>query len=181
MNDDKKLWLLQKYEDGTFFLYHWTSMLAKKGYTVLTDEQAQPLIKLVAENKNNTSYLEEGGQGVKVTNQTVELIKVKPPVDAEVKSDSSIIEDVVSTDAEAPNLDEVRDICIEQEDIQAQDMAMVQGFKHKTQLEEFMLSKYQCEIPMGRLSTMKAFANNILVQLAKDNRLYTVDNIIKTD
>ena len=44
-----------------------------------------------------------------------------------------------------------------------------------------MLEKYQCEIPSGQLSTMKVFANSMIGDLAKDNRLYLVDDKITSN
>jgi hypothetical protein len=78
------------------------------------------------------------------------------------------------------NLDQVRDINVSQEDIQAAEMKYIRSLQHKTSLESHMLTKYQCEIPMGRLDVMKAMANGMINDLAKDNRLYYVDGGVVT-
>lgn len=192
MNDDhnmfekcdkpEQLWLVQKYDNGDFFLYHWTPILAKKGYTVLKESDAKSLLDLVRKKKNNVRYLEE--DTFKTTNDTIKLIKVVPDEETEIEEgeDENTAKLVASVSADAKDvdrpLDEVRDIEVTQEDIMSKEIKVIASFKHKSTLENHLLSKYQLEIPMDRLSVMKAIANKMITDLAKQNRLYLVDGLI---
>jgi hypothetical protein len=37
-----------------------------------------------------------------------------------------------------------------------------------------MLEKYQCDIPVGRLTAMKAIANSMIADLSSGDRLYLI-------
>ena len=184
----EKLWLLQKYDNGDFFIYGWTTLTAAKGYKVLTQEQADPYIKLLVKGKGNAKYLDntELFDDATETNQESgwtrdeklrkKLLENAGLDEADDSETQEIVDDVASKGVKRGNdLDEVRDINVSQEDIQALEMKHIKSLQHKTSLENHMLTKYQCEIPMGRLSTMKAMANSMITELAKDNRLYFVD------
>jgi hypothetical protein len=182
-----ELWLLQKYDNGDFFIYAWTTILAAKGYKVLTAEQVKPFLELQNRGDNNVKHLEDVSvfDDAKETNnkagfQRDEAIRKKLLEDEGLadKSDEEtqgIVDDVSGRGGESADLDQIRDINISQEDIQADEMKYIKSLQHKTSLENHMLTKYQCEIPMGRLDVMKAMANSMINDLAKDNRLYYVD------
>jgi hypothetical protein len=186
MKTNEKLWLLQKFDNGDFFIYGWTPIQAAKGYKVLTAEQVKPYLDLQAKGENNVKYLKdvEIFDSAKETNNKSgfnrdEAIRKKKLEEAGLKNDEDtqgIIDEVAGKgEAYKPNLDEVRDIEFAQEDIQAAEMKYIKGLQHKTSLESHMLTKYQCEIPMGRLDVMKAMANGMINDLAKENRLYYID------
>lgn len=178
MKAKSDLLLMQVYDNGDFFLYGWTPVLAAKGYTPITKDEAEPYIKLTRLKKNNTRFVDNTTfiDTVKVTDSAGELIPVKPPEDGEDEATQDIIKDATK-DGEPRVIsdDEVRDIDVSQEDIQAAEMKYIKGLQHKSSLEKHMLEKYQCEIPLGRLDAMKAMANSMINDLAKDNRLYYVD------
>jgi hypothetical protein len=186
MKTNEKLWLLQKFDNGDFFIYGWTPIQAAKGFKVLTSDQVKPYLDLQAKGHNNVKYLDndEVFESAKETNNKSgfnrdEAIRIKKLEEAGLKNDEDtqgIIDEVAGKgEAYKPNLDEVRDIEFAQEDIQAAEMKHIKGLQHKTSLENHMLTKYQCEIPMGRLDVMKAIANGMINDLAKENRLYYVD------
>jgi hypothetical protein len=181
-----ELWLLQKFDNGDFFIYGWTPIQAAKGFKVLTAEQVKPYLDLQSKGDNNVKYLDDLDifESAKETNNKSgfnrdEAIRIKKLEEAGLKNDEdaqAIISEVAGKgDKYEPNLDEVRDIAFSQEDIQAAEMKHIRGLQHKTSLENHMLTKYQCEIPMGRLDVMKAMANGMINDLAKENRLYYVD------
>jgi hypothetical protein len=182
----EKLWLLQKFDNGDFFIYGWTPIQAAKGYKVLTAEQVKPYLALQDKGQNNVKYLDdvEVFESAKETNNKSgfnrdEAIRIKKLEEAGLKNDEdcqAIISEVAGKgEAYKPTLDEVRDISFSQEDIQAAEMKHIKSLQHKTSLESHMLTKYQCEIPMGRLDVMKAMANDMINDLAKQERLYYVD------
>jgi len=192
MTKGRDLYLLQVFNSGDFFVYHWTPTLAKKGYKVLTIDEAKVYMDLSKKGKNNVSFLQDEGDELVATNLThgyVEpkrvLASVEEPEPDEVAEDiedaddsdtQSVIEDAVKDNAEKPvSEDEIRDIHVDQEDILAAEMKHIRGLQYKTHLEKHMLEKYQCDIPVGRLSVMKAQANDMLTKLAKENRLYFVE------
>ena len=203
MKNQSDLFLLQKFDNGDFFIYGWTTILATKGYKVLTKEESTPYIKLIKEGKNNLRYLKakefevldeavatDNCSGVKWDEkeelrlkreqgiETDEVIEAEDELEAVTES---IIDKAVSVEVDAPqDLDEVRNINISQEDIQLAEQKHIKGLRHKSTVEKHMLEKYQMEIPPGKLDVMKATANNMIVQLAKANRLYTVDGKITT-
>jgi hypothetical protein len=160
-------------------------MQAKKGYKVLTPDQALPLIELAKEGKNNVEHVETTEQ-FEIFETAREIhkanfieTKIIPELEAESET-TAIVAEAVSkqVDVAPPDLDAVRDIHVDQEDIQAQEMKFIKSLQHKSSLEQHMLEKYQTEIPMGRLDTMKAIANQMLCDLAKENRLYLIDGKI---
>ena len=173
---DGKLWLFQVYENGDFCLYHWTPFLAKKGYKVMTDEEAAPLQKLLGIGKGNMKYVDS-----KEVKESLGEARVEgEPVDEDDDlDDNPIIDDVISDTREnAPPgdrpLDEVKQLIVTQEDIMAREIKYIKGMTHKSTLEKHMLEKYQCEIPVGRLTAMKAIANSMISDLSESNRLYLV-------
>jgi hypothetical protein len=188
--DTGKLWLLQKFDNGDFYIYGWTPIQAAKGFKVLTEKEVKPFLDLQSKGKSNVKYLDDARifDDAKETNnkagfQRDEAIRRKlaevegvADEDDDDEGTRNIVDDVSGRGEESSiNPDEIRDINISQEDIQSAEMKHIQSLQHKTSLENHMLSKYQCEIPMGRLSTMKAIANSMITELAKENRLYYVD------
>jgi len=187
VDKSENLWLLQTYDNGDFHIYGWTPALAKKNLRPITDEQANHLMQLIRSKRNNVKYVDDPGDLFMTQEELSKLIKVKPRADMEddIEDDDEntreLIKSVVKTDKvdEPKNLDEVRDINISQEDIMAAELKAIQAFKHKSSLEKHMLEKYQLEIPPGRFSVMKALANKMITDLAKENRLYMVDGLIE--
>ena len=178
MRANPDLLLMQVYDNGDFFFYGWTPVLAAKGYTPITPADAEPYLKLIKLKKNNIKHVDNTTfiDTVKVTDEAGEMIPVTPPEDGEDEATQDIIKDATKDgEARVVSDDEVRDINVSQEDIQSAEMKHIKGLSHKSSLEQHMLEKYQCEIPMGRLETMKALANSMITDLAKDNRLYYVD------
>jgi hypothetical protein len=187
----EELWLMQKYDNGDFFIYGWTPILAAKGYKVLTTEQAKPYQDLMAKGKgqNNVEFLEDT-ELFDIAKETAqksgfvrdEMLR-KEALAREGITDENDDEETVDLVGKVAgtgedtthNLDQVRDISTSQEDVQAAEMKHIKSLQHKTSLENHMLTKYQCEIPMGKLSMMKAMANSMINDLAKENRLYFVD------
>lgn len=189
---EEKLFLLQQYDNGDFFIYGWTTILAGKGYKVLTSEQAAPLIELSKMKKNNVAFIEDKSvlKGIKkieeVASKTVPVKPIEEPDEADDADDADdedtqeVVKEAISNpDETKADLDEVREISVDQETMQAREMKYIRKIEKKNDLEEHMLKKYQCEIPEGRLSAMKAIANSMISDLAKENRLYLVDNSVK--
>ena len=202
MEKPKGLYLLQKYDDGTFFVYNWTPMQATKGYKVLTAEEAEPYLELAKTGKNNELYL-EGEARTKIDRMEPTNFKtVKAQADAKkkripnipeippmevpeeefdeesaVNMTDSIVEDVVTQPVEkkADGEEKPKPLSVSQDEIFEMEIDYIRGLQHKSTLETHLLDKYQLEIPIGRLATMKSFANQMLKDLAKDNRLYLVD------
>ena len=174
---DGKLWLFQVYDNGDFALYHWTPFLAKKGYKVMTDEEAAPLQKLLGIGKGNMKYVDS-----KQVKESLGEARVEgQPLDDidEDDVDNEIIADVIESakDNAPPGekpLDESRALIVTQEDIMERELKYIKGMTHKSTLEKHMLEKYQCEIPVGRLDAMKAIANSMISDLSETNRLYLV-------
>jgi hypothetical protein len=161
-------------------------LLAKKGYKPITDEQAKELLELTKQKKNNIKFVKNGIEMFAATNESSKFIQVD--VDGAVVDDEEddtetrdIIGNAVKTklNTEPKKLDDVREISMSQEKIQAEEQRAITGFQHKSTLERHMLEKYQLEIPPGRLSVMKAQANKMICDLAKQNRLYLVDGQIE--
>lgn len=182
------MWLLQTYDNGEFFLYKWTPILAaKKNMKVITKEQAQPLLQLTNEKRNNVKFVKNPGKLFADREELIELIPVTPKAEEKVQDNDDnntrdIVKNVVKTsenDNEPRNLDDVRDISVSQEDIMAAELKAIASFKHKSSLEKHMLEKYQIEVPQGRFTMMKAHANKMITDLAKENRLYMVDGLIE--
>jgi len=178
------LWLMQKYDNGDFYIYRWTRILAKKGYTVLRPGQAKPLLKLQKIGKNNVKWLDEKSlqaiyANASETDHKAGFMKEqKIPELTEDKETQAIVAEAVAgaADREAGrDLDKVSDIHIDQEDIQIQETKFIKSLQHKTSLESHMLEKYQVEIPMGKLDNMKTYAKQMINDLAKDGRLFLVD------
>jgi len=184
MKDKTELWLMQKYDNGDFYMYRWTPMLAKKGYKVMTEAQAKPFVQMMKTGKNNVKHIDERSVSLvydtaKETDHKAGFM-IDAPIPEMVDEDSetrAIVAEAVGTHAEGAgnDLDKVRDICIGQEDIQAQEMKFIKSLQHKSSLERHMLEKYQAEVPVGRLDAMKALANQMICEFAKEERLYLVD------
>lgn len=172
---DGKLFLLQRYDNGDFCLYHWTPFLAKKGYKTLTAEEAIPYQKLLKVGKANMSYVEN-----KKMKAELESARVEGEVFDE-ESTNAIVEDVVSNQVvkEDDTIEDPHDLIVTQDDILEQELAFVKSLTHKSSLERHMLEKYQCEVPVGRLASMKSLANSMLTDLSHSNRLYLVAGEIK--
>ena len=184
----KQLYLLQKYDNGDFYVYHWTPSLAAKGYNVLEPEAAQEYLDLQIEGKNNISYLKESStfQEFKDTNEKSgwvdpEEIDIEDLEEFDDGEDSGIIDKIGDTVVreEDTEEDETIDIDISQEDILAKELKYVKGLSHKSSVEKHLLEKYQVEIPVGTLSAMKALANQMLTDLSNKDRLYLVDKGVK--
>ena len=176
------LYLLQLYNDGTFTVYRWTSILARKGYTVMTAEQAKPYIRLANGGKNhidhvkNKDFIDSIKNVVEVSGKNGRALAERLKAAEEASKTDSIIEDAVSKKPDQTiDPDQVRELSVSQESIQIKEAKFIKSLQHKSTLESHMLEKYQCEIPSGRLDHMKAIANSMISDLAKDNRLYLVD------
>lgn len=185
MPKETALYLMQLYDNGDFTIYSWTPILAKKGYKVLTVEQAQPYIALSKMGKNNVEFVKNRKliDSANVTNDISGWNSRRDEEERKIAKASKtdeIIEEVVNTEKPPRQIDddEIRELSVSQEDIQASEMKFIKSVQHKTTLESHMLEKYQCELPTGRLDAMKALANSMISDLAKDNRLYYVDGQI---
>jgi len=189
MGKKPELYLLQLYNDGTFTVYAWTPIIAKKGYTVMTAEQAEPYILLASKGNNHVDYVEDkdfiksiknvtevsGKNGRKLAD--VLAVKEETAVDGDESNTESIVNDAVENvkSNKVVNDDEIRELSVSQESIQIKELNYIRSLQHKSTLESHMLEKYQCEIPTGRLDAMKALANSMIGDLAKSNRLYLID------
>lgn len=168
-----KIWLMQKYDNGDFYLYPWTPMLAKKDYTVLDNEEAEQYLAMQKEGKNNVRFLKDSESFDVMRTTDNKPATVKEPVKDESETEG-IIDDVTNTPLAVDKIgdDEVRELSISQEGIMAKEMKFIKAARHKTTLERHMLEKYQVEIPAGQLTIMKSIANQMITDLAKENRLY---------
>jgi len=183
-----ELYLLKLFNNGSFTVFAWTPILAKKGYATMTPAQAEPYLKLARGRKNNIKYVKDKSfiskikNITEVTGKTGRKLADKIAAEEEGLSTERIINDAVQTDLPDQVIDsgEVRELCISQDVIQLKEMKYLKSLQHKSTLESHMLEKYQCEIPSGRLDNMKAMANSMLTDLAKDNRLYLIDGQVTT-
>jgi hypothetical protein len=187
MREKTKLYLFKLFNNGDFSIFTWSPILAKKGYTVMTPEQAAPYIKLAGGGKANTKYVKDKTFINTVKNVTevsgksgrklAQVIEDKRLEDLDNTSTKEIIDGAVNSDLKAVKIDddEVRELVISQESIQIKETNYLKSLQHKSTLENHMLEKYQCEIPVGRLDTMRAMANSMISDLAKEGRLYLVD------
>jgi hypothetical protein len=174
---DGKLFLYKVTKEGDFTIFGWNPILAKKGYKVITKEEAVPLQKLLGIGKGHLKYIEN-----KKLLEFLDTARVEGeplPEDDDDDMNNEVIADVIDNAKEnAPPgdrpLDETRELMVTQEDIEAQELKYIKGMTHKSTLEKHMLEKYQCEIPVGRLTAMKAIANSMIADLSDDNRLYLV-------
>jgi hypothetical protein len=192
--DTKDLFLLQKYDNGDFYVYAWAVGISKKGYTPITRKQAEPLIDLMKQGKGNKKFLTakslalfdgakatDNSSGVKWEEEEARRQRLldldQETVDMIEGDDNPLIEDVVNSKADGTDLelDAVRNITVSQEDIQAKELKHINKIRSKVGVEEYMLSKYQVEVPHDKLDVMKAVASSIVGELAKSNRLYLVD------
>jgi formate dehydrogenase maturation protein FdhE len=185
-----ELFLLKLFNTGKFSVIAWSPIQAKKGYTVMTIEQAQPYLKLAKMGKNHVDNVknkdfiksikkifEVSGKAGRALAEKVEAQRVEDLENADDSNTKSIVKKVVKDNVKKQMIDdgETRELSVSQEAIQIKEAKYVKGLQHKSTLESHMLEKYQCEIPSGRLEAMKALANSMLSDLAKDNRLYLVD------
>ena len=171
---DGNLFLYKVTKEGDFALFGWSPFLVKKGYKTLTKEEAEPLQKLLGMGKGNLKYIES-----KKILEFLGTARVEgdPIEDNEDDIDNEIVADVVDGDNAPPGekpLEETRKLMVTQEDIEARELKYIKGMTHKSTLEKHMLEKYQCEIPVGRLTAMKAIANSMIADLSSSNRLYLV-------
>jgi len=182
-----ELYLLKIFNNGKFSVIAWSPMQAKKGYAVMTVEQAQPYLKLASKGKNhvdnvkNKAFIKSVKKVFEVSGKAARTLADKA-LEQELEqqdnsSTESIVKDAVSKSAEGTTIDgdEIRELSVTQESIQIKEAKYIKGLQHKSALETHMLEKYQCEIPTGRLDIMKTLANSMISDLAKDNRLYLVD------
>jgi hypothetical protein len=175
---DGELFLYKVTKEGDFTIFSWNPILAKKGYKVITKEEAKPLQKLLGIGKGHLNYIE--------SKQLLEFLKTarvegEPvPEDDDDDMDNEIVAEVIDESNNAPPgdrpLDETRKLMVTQEDIMERELKYIKGMTHKSTLEKHMLEKYQCDIPVGRLTAMKAIANSMIVDLSSSNRLYLVGN-----
>lgn len=186
MEKRKELFLLQKYDNGDFYVYNWTPSLAQKGYVPLSEDDATEYLALQLEGKNNSSYLEENQnfQEIKVTNEKSgwvdpEEIDVEDLVEFEEGDDVGIINDLEQVDNEEVDEDELLKIDITQEDILAKELSYIKRCSHKSTVEKHLLEKYHVEIPVGQLNNMKVMANQMLTSLCNDGKLYLMDGEVK--
>ena len=175
---DGKLFLFQLYDNGDFCIYHWTPFLSKKGYKTMTAEDVAPLQKLLSIGKGNMRHVENEGLRESLGCARKEGEEID---DLDDEIDNQIIADVIEeSKSNAPEggrpLEETRKLEVTQHDILQQELRYIKGMTHKSTLEKHMLEKYQCEIPVGRLTAMKSIANSMLSDLCEGNRLYLVGN-----
>jgi len=191
-------YLLQKWDNGDFFVYRWTPMLAGKGYKVMTAEDAKPYLDLQLVGKSNVSFLEDTKHfdGVKPSNQATEFqavdaegravdVNVADIEDLDDSETQSIISDMYDDAEEIDDyeidgtLDEVKLLEVSQESILEKELSFVKSCTHPKTLEKHFLEKYQIELPQEKFLTVKAMADSMLRDLAGSNRLYLIDNQIK--
>lgn len=180
-----EMYCLKLFNNGKFSIMAWTPIVAKKGYAVLTVEQAKPYLRLAQGGKNhidnvkNKDFIKSIKKVFEVSGKAGRALeeKVKALEEAKASNTDDIVKDVVKDNVknQTVNDGEVRELSVSQESIQIQELKLIKSLQHKSTLEAHMLEKYQCEIPVGRLDTMKALANSMIGDLAKDNRLYLVD------
>jgi hypothetical protein len=189
--DVKDLYLLQKWDNGDFFIYKWAVGISKKGYTPIKETQAKRLIELCSSKKGNSKYLEHKDDialfhDAKATEKSSgvrwdeEEARRKAVDDFDAEENNSIIDDALGmkVEVEAPDINEAKNLSDSQEDIQAKELKHIRSLRFKTKLEEYMLKKYQVDIPTDKLDVMKAVANSVIGELAKKNRLYLIDGKI---
>jgi hypothetical protein len=190
MAKEAELFLLKLFNSGQFVVVAWSPIQAKKGYTVMTKEQAQPYLKLCKMGKNHIDNVKDktfiksvkkifevSGKAGRALADKLEAQRVEDLENADDSSTKAIVKDAVSKSSEGQMIDdgETRELSVTQESVQIKEVKYIKSLQHKSTLETHMLEKYQCEIPSGRLDAMKALANSMISDLAKDNRLYLVD------
>jgi hypothetical protein len=190
MAKEADLFLFKLFNSGQFVVVGWSPMQAKKGYTVMTKEQAVPYLKLCKMGKNHVdnvrdktflksvkTIFEVSGKAGRALADKLEAQRVEDLKDADDSETQAIVKDAVSKSAKGQTIDEgeVRELSVTQESVQIKECKYIKSLQHKSTLESHMLEKYQCEVPSGRLDAMKAIANGMISDLAKDNRLYLVD------
>jgi hypothetical protein len=156
----------------------------------MTIEQAAPYLKLCKMGKNHVDNVknkdfiksikkifEVSGKAGRALAEKVEAQRVEDLENADDSNTQKIVKKVVKDNVKKQMIDdgETRELSVSQEAIQIKEAKYVKSLQHKSTLESHMLEKYQCEIPSGRLEAMKALANSMISDLAKDNRLYLVD------
>jgi hypothetical protein len=172
-----ELFLYKVTKEGDFTLMGWSPIKAKKGYKVLTKEEVVPLQKLLGMGKGHLKYIES--KTLLEFLSTARVAGEPLPEDDDDDMDNEVVSDVTKHDREnAPPgdrpLEETRKLMVTQEDIMERELKYIKGMTHKSTLEKHMLEKYQCEIPVGRLTAMKAIADSMIADLSSDNRLYLV-------
>jgi hypothetical protein len=185
-----ELYLFKLFNSGQFTVMAWSPIQAKKGYTVMTVDQAEPYLKLCKMGKNHVDNVKDktfiktvkkifevSGKAGRALADKLEAQRVEDLEGADDSKTKAIVKDAVKTKAKGQMIDngETRELSVTQEAVQIKEVKYIKGLQHKSTLETHMLEKYQCEIPSGRLDAMKAIANSMISDLAKDNRLYLVD------
>ena len=171
---DGNLFLYKVTKEGDFTIFGWSPFLVKKGYKVLTKEEAKPLQKLLSMGKGHLKYIENKKM---LEFLGTARIEGEPIEDDDDDVDNEIIADVTNDNNAPPGgkpLEETKKLMVTQEDIMERELKYIKGMTHKSTLEKHMLEKYQCEIPVGRLTAMKAIANSMIDDLSSSNRLYLV-------
>jgi light-regulated signal transduction histidine kinase (bacteriophytochrome) len=170
-----KFWLLQSYEDGTFFMYEWTPILAKKpNMRPVKGDEAVKLLKLVRKGNNHVKFL--GGKAREVVDESVKKA-------VELAEDKSITRKLLEENAkkakaqaEATKNEEAPQINYSQGDILEMEVAAMADMRTRADVETHMLKKYQVEMPpVDKLGEMRQNAAELLEKLAKDDRLYLTD------
>jgi hypothetical protein len=192
-NEDN-LFLFKLFNDGTFSVLSWTPIQAKKGFTVMTQEKAAPYLRLAQGGKNHIDHVKDKTfiksvkkifeVSGKAGRNLADKVEANRLADLEAVDDANtqdIVKNVTMNNKEKQTVDgdQVRELSVTQESIQIKEAKYIKGLQHKSTLESHMLEKYQCEIPSGKLDTMKVLANSMINDLAKDNRLYLVDDQVK--
>jgi hypothetical protein len=190
MAREPEMYLFKLFNDGKFVIIAWSPIQAKKGYTVLTVEKAQPYIKLCRMGKNHINNVKDktfiksvktifevSGKAGRALADKIEAQRVEDLESTDDSKTQKIVKEAVSKTSEGQMIDdgETRELSVTQESVQVKEVKYIKSLQHKSTLESHMLEKYQCEIPSGRLDSMKALANSMISDLAKDNRLYLVD------
>ena len=96
---DGKLFLYKVTKEGDFTIFSWNPVTAKKGYKVLTAEEAEPLRKLLGIGKGHLKYVESKKMLEFLSTARVEG---EPIEDDDDDMDNEIVADVVDGDNHAP-------------------------------------------------------------------------------
>ena len=156
-----EMYCLKLFNNGKFSIMAWTPIVAKKGYAVLTTEQAKPYLRLAQGGKNhidnvkNKDFIKSIKKVFEVSGKAGRALeeKVKALEEDSASNVDDIVKDVVSNKVknQTVNDDEVRELSVSQESIQVQELKFIKGLQHKSTLESHMLEKYQCSIEQCRL------------------------------
>ena len=170
-----KFWLLQTYEDGTFYMYEWTPILAAKpNMRPVKGEEATKLLKLIRTGSNHIKFL--GGKTQKVVDESMQAA-------IKLAEDESITEKLLEENAkkakakaEALKNEEPTQVNYSMGDILELEVSAIQEMRTRADVETHMLKKYQVEMPpVEKLGEMRQNASELLEKLAQDDRLYLTD------